>query len=98
MKDAVPMPLPEIISRSLRCLVFAILGFLPYIGLPAAFYSCAQYYRVKAGLGGRWNPAGRELFWGILVARLSLVAFLIELALLCTYIYLKTLAKNDPWD
>jgi hypothetical protein len=73
MKAVAPLGKAEMIECSLRCFYWALFGMIPFLGIPMAVGSSIFYQRVVRGRGATWNPAHRYLFWGGVLARLSLL-------------------------
>jgi hypothetical protein len=62
----------ELIRRSLRCFTFGVLGLIPIAGLAVAGLAISEFVQVQRKAGNQWNPAGTYLFWGFVLACVSL--------------------------
>jgi purine-cytosine permease-like protein len=58
----------EAIQCSLRCFTVGLFGLLPLLGIPFAIVALADYFKVRRGFAGQWNPAQRYLTWGVATA------------------------------
>jgi hypothetical protein len=58
----------DAIQCSLRCFTVGLFGLLPLLGIPFAIVALANYFKVRRGFAGQWNPAQRYLRWGITCA------------------------------
>ena len=63
----------EIIERSIRCFKLGLFSFLPGVGIPLIVLAVFECNRVNRGLGSKWNPAERFLFWGGQLASYAIV-------------------------
>jgi hypothetical protein len=58
----------EAIQCSLRCFITGLFGLLPLLGIPFAVVALVNYFKVRGGFAGQWNPARRYLIWGVTAA------------------------------
>lgn len=58
----------DAIQCSLRCFVTGLFGLLPVLGLPFAIVALANYFKLRRGCRGQWNPAQRYVKWGVATA------------------------------
>ena len=67
----------ELIQCSLRCFAFGLAGLVPVFGTPFSVLAILEYRTVMLGRGNQWNPAGRYLTAGYLLAGLGLLVSLL---------------------
>jgi hypothetical protein len=58
----------RVIERSLRCYTMGWLSLVPLLGIIAAIRGIILYQRVRMEAGREWNPAGRYLMCGFVLA------------------------------
>ena len=63
----------RVIKLSLRCLRSGLLGLIPVIGISFIIAAFICYRRVRREAGTEWNPARRQLCWGVGLAITDLV-------------------------
>lgn len=54
----------DVITKSLRCFVLGLIGFVPLLGIPAGVLAITTFRQVTLRKGEGWNPARRYLLWG----------------------------------
>lgn len=87
MNSAAPMVKIEMIELSARCFFLGLLSLLPVIGLPMLVLALRHHRRVCQIRNGHWNPAHRQLHWGVVCARMGVVLLALEItaaAAVCT--------------
>jgi hypothetical protein len=72
----------QMMENSLRCLMFGLLGLLPFIGLPFAFVALILSANVRAGQRQFWNPARPYWICGMICAAIGLVFWSMMLTLI----------------
>lgn len=90
MKNVTPMGKIEMIERSQRCLIYALFGLIPVIGIPLMVRAVIEYSRVKKGWPDQWNPAKRYLFWGMVCVRI-VCAMLIGITVVVVFAFVNSL-------
>ena len=63
----------KMIKTSLRCLVFGLLGFIPFIGIPFALASLWLSFSARKMERNLWNPARPHRLGGLICASISLL-------------------------
>ena len=58
----------RVIKRSLLCFRMGWLGLIPLLGVPPAAIAIIISKRTQMEVAEQWNPAGKYLFWGCLLA------------------------------
>ncbi len=61
------------IRKSLNAFVCGMFSLLPVLGLIPAVWTFWSWNAVRLGYADEWNPAGRYLHWGIIMALVGLL-------------------------
>ena len=61
----------RIIERTLWCYWAGWASLIPVLGLIPAAVAFHHFWRVRADLEGEWNPAGAQLWWGLVLATIG---------------------------
>lgn len=72
----------RVIERSLACYAYGWLSCIPLVGLALAVRAIKLYRQARAEAGRDWNPAGRYLVCGVLLACLGGLVSAITLGLI----------------
>ena len=62
----------RVIERSLRCFVMGCFSLIPLLGVIPAIVTLVTSHKVRQEARGHWNPAGRHLVFGELLAWIGL--------------------------
>lgn len=79
------------LKDSTRCLVYGLLGLLPFIGLPFALIALWLAGRVRVREKKYWNAAKSYCFWGGASAAFGAIFWFLLLVLIC---YSSTFSDN----
>lgn len=70
------------LNSSVRCFVFGLLGFLPFIGLPFALAALWISGRVRRREKQYWNAARPYRVWGVICAGVTTVLWAVTAGLI----------------
>ena len=84
----------RIIERSLRCYIFGWLSLLPIVGFAFGPLALLAYRSVRIEAGREWNPAGRYLKCGAVLACLGLLLYVLLSGLV--FISILKSDENEP--
>ena len=70
------------LKSSMRCFVFGLLGFLPFIGLPFALAALWIGGQVRRREKQYWNAARPYRIWGLICAGLTSVLWTVAAGLI----------------
>ena len=77
----------RVIKLSLRCLRYGLLGLIPVIGIPFIITAFICYGRARREAGGEWNPARRQLYWGVGLAITDLLLLSAAIVLISVAVF-----------
>ena len=68
-----PLEKISVINRSLRCLRLAFFSLIPVVGIVAALFAWRDFRFVRRTVAKEWNPARRQLNFGMMLATLGVI-------------------------
>ncbi|HTV39501.1 MAG TPA: hypothetical protein VMF08_02925 [Candidatus Sulfotelmatobacter sp.] len=84
----------ELIDSSMRCFVFGLLGFVPFIGVPFGIAALCIGGRVRKRENECWNAARPYRIWGVIFGGVTCV-FWAAAAVLIVYNSVTGYWNND---
>lgn len=75
--DRSPEEQIQIITISLRCFQFSLLGLIPVLGIPFSILAIVMASRLRSRLRKAWNPARHYLDWGMTLGCIGVFNFLL---------------------
>jgi hypothetical protein len=80
-------PRSKIIERSMRCFSRGGFSFVPLFGIVFALGALGDFYAAVTQREERWNPAGRRLYGGMILALLGFFLNFAAIAFGCLVLF-----------